>query len=173
MQEEIDTSWMDSFEKTEMEYAKYYLDDVRSIKLTNVYINKDYNVETWQEEIFILKDKNKLQKEELLGILKKASFLRGKKHSLLSMFQYNVSLEPENVTAYLKRNDIENQFVSIIKNIDDIYWKKTISMFHELNQLMLVFVDVCHNEHSLSSKTLTKKIFISALQRKKTRRNIL
>jgi len=80
------------------------------------------------------------------------------------MFKYNISLQPEEVSRFLMKED---SFVSVVKNIDDIVWNKSISMFHDMNQLFILF----HNASSLTNKNnITKKIILSSLKRKKTRR---
>jgi hypothetical protein len=170
----VDTSWMDNFEKGDVKYAPFYLNDVLSINIVCLYIDNENQIETYKEHIFLFREKNKLSKEELLGILKQNSFLHNKKYSLLSMFKYNISLQPEEVSRFLTRDE---SFVSVVKNIDDIGWNKTISMFHDLNQLIILFHNVSSREKamvnantSINKNALTKKIILSSMKRKKTRR---
>jgi len=164
----VDTSWMDTFEKLDAQYEHFYLDDILSIQIMCLYVDKNNDIETWKEQTFILREKNRLSKEELIGILKQYSFSQRKKYSLLSMFQYNVSLQPLDVSPFLNMNVIDtNTFVSIVKHLDDIVWSKTIQMFHDLNQLIIVFYDPA----STNVHNLTKKIILSSLKQKKTKRS--
>ena len=130
-----DGQWIKDFEKIDSLYQPFYMEDLQSVSLLFLYIDKDSNIYSKIDERFILQRNNFISREEVMGLLKTFSFLHGKKYSLMSILMYNITLDP----LLLKKNDT-NDF-TVIKNIDSIVWKKSISMFHDLNQLIFVFYD--------------------------------
>ena len=62
------------------------------------------------------------------------------------------------------------EFLSIIKNIDDIFFNQTINMFQDLNDVILLFYEKPPEEqHSIGivnshyrSGSLTKKVYINS-----------
>ena len=78
---------------------------------------------------------------------------------------------PSHATPYNflrnKNQNIGNDFLENIKNIDAIPFNKSISLFHDLNTLTLIFYKKNIND---STKHNTKKIFIKYFSHKNTRR---
>jgi len=66
-----------------------------------------------------------------------------------------------------------------IKNIDSIKFEKSISMFHDINDLVIIFhkkntANLLSGSTSLTDiKNRTKKVFINHNSKKKTRRKEL
>jgi hypothetical protein len=58
-------------------------------------------------------------------------------------------------------------YLSVIKNIDAISFEKTISMFHDLNDIILVFYEKSNEIIKKDSNNTTKKIYLPCLNTNK------
>ena len=86
-------------------------------------------------------------------------------YSLLSVIKYNITLNPEEITPFLKTKffDYYNEdFFTTLKNIDTIYFEKTINMFQDLNTLFIIFYekDIDKLLIGTSINNNTKKIYL-------------
>jgi len=157
----LDTSWIDEFNLLDNEYKNYYKEDLTFIKLHGIYLNSEYEIEKLTEEKILLKTPNLLSKLELISIIKKYSFSNNVKYSLMSILKYNIDLEPYELKKFLKQNNTSN-YLFINKNIDDIKFEKSISLFHDINDIILIFYKnispICEKE--CYKQNVTKKIFI-------------
>ena len=108
-------------------------------------------------------ENNKINREELIYLLKKNKNNNNKNHKLISVLQYNIDLEPEEVLNYLKHKEKYN-FLTIVSKINDILWNDTISIFKNLNSLHIVYY-----EEPINKSSNTKKVYIrnGKLKRKK------
>ena len=171
--EDLNSDWINDFEKLDNEYKNYYTEDLSFIKIHYVYINKDNNIEKLMEEKILLKNPGILQRDELLRIIKNNSFSNNIKYSLLSILKFNINLEPIHLKNFLRSKDknIGSSFLQSIKNIDSIRFEKSISMFHDINDIFIIF----HQKLNTSQKSqiYTKKIFINPNAKKRTKRKEL
>lgn len=155
----LDTSWIQDFEQIDKQYDAFYLDDVSFIRLHFVYADKNNEILKVSESKYHLKAPNRLSKEELLGILKKTSFVNDTRFSLLSILKYNFHLLPQNIRYFLihEETDIDSM-TQTIRNIDDVAWQRTIKMFHELNSLYFIFRETSPKREIHNT---TKKVFMN------------
>lgn len=160
----LDDSWITQFNNEDKLYQEFYKDDIYFINLKIIYINHCNEIEKIKSNSLLLKDKNKLTQEDLLQILKQHSIDHQKRYSLLSILKYNILLNPEEV---LKHNYGEN-YLQVIKQINDIPFHKTISMFQDLNELIILFYDKQINNNHVN----TKKVYIKN-KHMKTKKNTL
>ena len=80
------------------------------------------------------------------------------------MKEYIITLEPEDIKNFLY--DSENfNFLNLTKNIDAIYFEKTINMFQDLNDLILIFYEKTNEVKNINNAT--KKVYINSLNSKK------
>ena len=163
---EIDNSWIDEYEKSEVKYNDYYKDDIKHIKIYSLLINKNLMLENIQEDSCFFEEKNILKKYQLISLIN--TFKNNNKHiKLLSAMKYNINLDSDNVLNYLK-HDTENElFLTSLTKIDDIYFDPSIVMFEDLNCLFLIYIEL--NE---SSSNQTKRIKLQTKKRK-TKKNKL
>jgi len=161
----LDTNWIQEFEITDKNYIQFYNEDVNEIKVTSLYVDKENNIETIKEEMLLLKQENMVSREELLDIIKKNSFKDKKRYTILSLLKYNIDLETTHVKHYLK-SVVPHDFLVVVKNIDNIPLKKTISMFQDLNTLFILFYEKTTLTNESNHQT-TKKIYISNNKTKK------
>lgn len=175
--EDLDSSWLQEFENIDNEYKSYYTEELSFIKVSAIYINKDNNIEKIQEEKLLLKVPGFLQREELLGLIKHNCIFNKLKYSLLAILKFNINIEPMNLKTFLrsKNNNIGALFLQSVKNIDTIKFDKSISIFHDINELFIIFHEKI-NKENIESKLIdykqshTKKVFIHSIQKKKTKR---
>jgi hypothetical protein len=175
--EDLDSSWIQEFENVDKDYKHYYTEEITFIKVQFIYINKESEIENLKEEKFLLNKSGLLSKEELLSIIKHNTYLYQKKYSLLSVLKYNINIEPKNLHSFLKSKNINigSNFIQSIKNIDTIRFEKSISMFHDINNIIILFYDKLgsgsENGSKLGSRNNgTKRIFIHSNANKNTRR---
>ena len=172
--EELDSTWLQEFQNLDNEYKNYYTEEISFIRIHSIYLNINSEIEKISEEKILLKNAGILQKEELLRIIKHNSFSNNIKYSLLSILKFNINIEPIYLNNFLRNKDknIGTSFLQSIKNIDTIKFDKSISMFHDINNILIIFhqknVSKDNNHYNR-----TKKIFINSNTKKKTKRKEL
>ena len=162
----LNDDWIKNFENNDMLYQDFYKDDLYYINLRVIYINRNNEIDRMTHESFLMNTPNYVLREEILGILKKMTLNDDKKYSLLSILKYNILLEPDDIKLYLNDKNGEN-YLSIIKNIDDIVFNKSITMFHDLNDLILIFYEKSLELKKPDANNCTKKIFLRSLSTNK------
>jgi len=171
--EDLDLSWIQDFEKIDNEYKNYYTEEISFIRIHSIYLNLNNEIDKMREEKVLLKTPGILLKEELLSIIKHNSFSNQIKYSLLSILKFNINLEPIHLKTFLrnKNDSIGNTFLQSIKNIDSIKFDKTISMFHDINEILIIFYPkISENTPEQKDHNRTKKIFINSNTKKKTKK---
>ncbi len=174
--EDLDLSWINDFEKIDNEYKNYYSEELSFIKIHAIYINNCNEIEKIKEDKILLKTPGVLQKEELLSIIKHNIFSNQVKYFLLSILKFNISLEPMYLKTFLKNTNpkICTPFLKSIKNLDTIKFEKSITMFHDINELLIIFhqkndkIKINSQEKEIHSKT--KKAFANSNLKKKTKK---
>lgn len=173
--DDLDVTWIQEFENLDNEYKSYYTEELSFIRIHSIYVNNDNNIEKIKEEKVLLKIPGILQKDELLGIIKHNSFLNQIKYKLLSILKFNINLEPINLKTFLRSKDknIGSLFLQSVKNIDTIRFDKSIAMFQDINDVIIVFHEKMNTQLGSIPKNYTKKIYIRSKSNKKTKRNEL
>lgn len=158
--EHLDDKWITEYENTDKLYKDFYKDNIYYIQLTLIYVNKNNDIDKIKHNPFLLNTPNILSQEELIGILKQNSTLDNKSYSLLSLLRYNIHLNPDDVNHFLKKNGYYD-YLSILKNINNIHFEQTIHMFHDLNDIIIIFYEKQKNVTPKISKNITKKVYIN------------
>jgi hypothetical protein len=163
-EELLNDNWLINFEKTDKLYEDFYKDDVYYTNITFIYINKDNEIEKISEESFLLSKPNFILREEIIGMLKKTLCDNQRKYTLFSILKYNITLAPENIRDYLfyshNENDNDN-YLTIIKNIDTIFFEKTINTFQDLNDVFFIFCEKQKPNNILCEHSKTKRVYIN------------
>ena len=174
--EDLYISWINEFEKIDNEYNIYYTEEISFIKIHCVYINNNNEIEKITEEKIFLKTPGLLQKEELLGIIKYNLCLNQMRYSLLSILKFNINLEPTHLKTFLKNKNtnIGDKFLTSIKNLDTIKFDKSITLFHDINEVFILFnkkkilsMDNFDKQYLFNR---TKKIYINPKSKKMTKK---
>jgi hypothetical protein len=177
---DLDTSWIDDFDAIDNEYKSYYSESLEFINMNCIYLNAANEIINVHEEKVIFLNKGILSREEVVGLIKRNSIINDKdkdKFYLLSILVFNINIAPENLKTFFKLNkensnnkekekekDIGSQYLHSIKNIDAIVFDKSISLFHDINNLYLVF----YKKDTLVKKNgLTKRRFLSSFTKTK------
>ena len=164
---EIDTpplnnEWIRKFDETDQLYKDFYKDDIYYTNLNIIYLNNDNEIEKIKQESFLLSQCNYITTEEIIQILKENMTDQSKKYSLLSILKYNITLNPENIMSYLSPdysiNSNSNDFLTSINHIMPITFEKSISMFHDLTDLIIIFYD--KSVKTSRAHNVTKKIVL-------------
>jgi hypothetical protein len=122
-------------------------------------VNRRNEIVKIRREPFILTSPNTICRDELIGILKRNSTDDSVPYSILSILKYNITVNPEDVQGFIKDSEHET-FLSTVTNIDDIRLERTISMFQDLNDIMLVFYEKTSKSFNLNNNS-TKRVYIS------------
>lgn len=158
----LDDDWINKFENIDKIYQDFYKDDLYYVNLRAIYVNRENEIDKIKHESFLMSKPNIISHEEILEILKKNSTDNERRYTLLSILKYNINLEPDNVKHYLK-NEVSNDYLSVIKNIDTVTFEKSINMFHDLNDIILIFYEKSNEIKKVDTKNCTKKIFLHSL----------
>jgi len=144
----LDISWINEFEKTDKEYEIFYKENLMYVKVTIIYVNKYNEIDKIKEEKIIMRNPNVISKESIIEILKRNSINDNKKYTITTLLKYNIDLDPSDIRSFLLNRDHNyngdednEDYLSVVKHIDDIIWNKTISMFQDLNNLFIIFYE--------------------------------
>lgn len=162
----LDDEWINNFESTDKLYKDFYKDDLYYVNLRVIYINRANEIEKLKQESFLMTKPNSITREEIIEILKKNSIDNNKRYTLLSILKYNIILEPDEIKLYLNNENYQD-YLSIIKNIDSVVFNKSINMFHDLNDLILIYFEKSMELKKPNANNTTKKIYMSSLNSNK------
>jgi hypothetical protein len=157
---EMDTSWIEEFEK----FNDFYKEEVHTINIKFILLDKKGAIENIKNENYLLSQQNKLSKEELIYLIKREIINNKHKTSLVSICQFNFSLNNDEII--LLYNDKEMNFadyITTIHSINDVYWKDTIHLFKDLNELTIILM-----KKNKQKNNTTKKVYVQ--NNSKTRR---
>lgn len=166
----LNDDWISNFEKTDKLYQDFYKDDLYYTNLQIIYVNRLNEIEKMRQETFLMTKPNYISREEILEILKKNSNDNGRRYTLLTILKYNVNLDADDISRFLKTdtNDINDIFLTVVKNIDAISFEKTINMLQDLNDIILIFYEKSTELKKPNPNTITKKIYFTNINHKKT-----
>ena len=172
--DELDTSWLQEFQKIDKNGVGYYTtENLLFIKVHYIYVNEKQEITNLYEEKYLFKKPNVLPKEDLIGLIKRNTVINSKKYSLFSILKYNINVEPHNLKTFFKvkpQNQTNNNgdpYLQSIKNIDDVFFDKSIAMFHDLNDLIIIFLDKGSTDkgsadnQSSNKHNTTKRVYIN------------
>ena len=134
--DELDSSLLDSFLALEEPYHDFYIEPVTDVNVWVLYVDPLNNLDFIHTETYALKDANKINKAESIALIKKHQWRNGHKYKLEAMVWYNVDLNPAEIDM---RHSSDDRFFHSEKNLNDIYFGETIKMFHDLNTFIIVF----------------------------------
>jgi len=166
--EDLDTTWINDFEALEKDYNSYYNEDLTFIYINYVYVNNKNEIINISKEKYLFKKPGILSREELVGLIKHNTTHNSVKYSLLSLLKYNIDFEPIHLKTFLrsKHKHIGNNYLKSISNIDTIVFEKAISLFHDINNLFIIFIDKSSTTNNLTNlslvkhKQMTKRVYI-------------
>ena len=163
----LDDKWIQEFEQLEKDYHSFYKEDVNVISFQFVYMNRNKEIEFIKKEKIDMQESNRISKEHLVSILKDNKEIHNIQYSLDSMCKYNIKLNVDEITTYI-RNPHNIEYLNVIHSLNDIVCEPTISMFQDLNTIYIFYI-----QRNSSKHTTTRKIIFKNLPKNKkgTRKN--
>lgn len=151
----LDMKWVNDFAEEDVKYADFYEDDIHSIKLRIIYINKNSEIVKVKEERRQLLEPNRISREELLYIVKTNRTLEQKYYGMLSVVKFNIDLSTHDLRSFLKSPSphLGDMYLTPMNNVDAVTFNKTITALQHLNELMVIFYDVRPTQKPNLSKT--------------------
>ena len=171
MNDELNDDWINNFEENDKLYKDFYKDNLYYINIDFIYINKDNEIEKIKQDPFLMSVHNSITRDELIGLLKRNSIDNNKRYSLLSILKYNITLDSDDIKNFLLSPDCSfynEQFLTVNKHIDTIFFEKTINMFQDLNNLYFIFYEKSQELKRSDFNSITKKIYLGIYANKKT-----
>ena len=165
---ELNDEWINNFEKTDKLYQDFYKDNIYYVNLQFIYVNRSNEIDKIKKESFLMSIPNMITREELFEILKINSNINNKLYTLLSILRYNITLDVDEIKLFLTTPLQINNYLTIIKNIDAITFEKTITTFHDLNDIIFVFYEKSKELKKPNLNNITKKIYLNDIKHKKT-----
>lgn len=160
---DLDTTIIDEFEKDDELYNDFYKDKIEQINLYILYVDNNNDLFHIKKDTATLNN-GKLEKNDLKNLIRQYIKYQNKKYRLISLLKWNITIEPEEISDYL-RNEKKFDFIKSIRNINSIEFEDSINLFHNLNSLYLVF----HERWKLLENK-TKKVYLNKkLTKNKTR----
>lgn len=160
---DLDTTIIDEFEKDDELYNDFYKDKIEQINLYILYVDNNNDLFHIKKDTATLNN-GKLEKDDLKNLIRQYIKYQNKKYRLISLLKWNITIEPEEISDYL-RNEKKFDFIKSIRNINSVEFEDSINLFHNLNSLYLVF----HERWKLLENK-TKKVYINKkLTKNKTR----
>jgi len=153
--------WLTNYIKNEKLFDKFYKEETKNIKLFFLYIDKKREIIKSLKENHMLNDKI-ISKEDILKIISEKKTLLNKNFKLIQILKYNFNIDNHSIHKFVSKKD-DFSFFKIIKEVEDIYWEDTISLFDSLNSLYFIFLEK-------KSKNGTKKIFLKKKKNKTKKR---
>jgi hypothetical protein len=161
--EEFDDNWINKYEDEEEKYKIFYPEEVKYLKVNCLYINKKNELEKITEKEIHLNSGNKIEKEELVKLIRENEKMDKTKYKLISILVYNFNLENNEIKNFIKNSD-SFECLNNLKNIDEFTLDSSINYFHNINNLYVIF-----NAVEKNNNVNTKRVKFN-IQKGKTRR---
>lgn len=143
---ELDLRWINEFEKLDNQYKMFYKEDVESVKVNYVYINQFNDITRVTRDHCVLPTKNILPEKMLMSMVEEHKL---NKYKLAYILKYNFAIDPNDVRTM---NYSLSNWMTEIPYVTDIHFDNTITMFQDLNELNIFFVEIQKNSHKRTLK---------------------
>ena len=160
--------WLDKIKKNDTLFQDFYSEEPKSIKINYLYVNSEKNLVNIKQEKILLTNK-KIDKDNLLFLLKRHSNHNNKRYNVSNLLKYNIDIFPEDIYKFLE-NPKRYNFIEQYDRVKDMIWRNTINLFQDMNSLYIVY-----NEKNHTRKNHTRKrIFIRKdIRKNKTRKKLI
>ena len=133
---DLDNEWLEQLETDNKKYKDFYTEEVEKIEINYVYVDTNSNITNIKKQDFFLT--NGILKNDLIYLIKGNQIDNKKQYELLSLLQYNIDIQPDEIFSYLRDTD-ENNFLKTLTNISDIKWNDTVMLFYDMNSLFILY----------------------------------
>lgn len=179
---DLDTSWIDDYETIENKYKMFYKENIDTINVTLIYINRKLEIDKISQSNLSLNKYNLISKDEILNVIKKNSDVGNIKYKLLSLLTYNIDINHNGLKKFLESDitSANDTFLHSLSSMQDIILSPSIQLFHDINSLILIYYEEPRISEdpqcNVSRKATTKKIYMNrsnvSVKLKKTRRRV-
>lgn len=180
--EELDTEWMNDFEK----YNDFYKEHITKIDMIYMYISREKKVIDIQKRPFLLHN-GCIKKEDLIYTIKQNNSHHNRKYGVFSIIQYNYHIDQEDILDYLRETkeiycskyetekdkhkdilELNDDYLIYHNALNDIYFKPTITLFHQLNSLYILYYERSREKgkQNTTKKIQIPKTFLSSSKKK-------
>lgn len=163
LEEILDISWIKEFKEAEKDYEDLYCENVKSINVIYIYVNKDNEIKKYNQEEYILKEENILSEQELINIIKKSQ--ESKKYKMSSILKYNIHVDPKEIIEHKIIN--YDKYLTEIKQVKDIIFEETIKCYQNMNSIYVIYCEIVKNNNRKKTEKYKLK-----LNNKKSRKYI-
>ena len=154
-EEELDTSWLETFKESEKTYNEFYKEPVAAITIFLFYVNKDNELAHVHTDKCTLAENGWLKREVIVSFIKRYQLLFTINYKLLSLLRYNIDLDPIDITDFVNEEQNNNRFIKSERYLNDIHFADSIRIFQDLNALFFIF---CEEKPVMNQ---TKRVIIS------------
>lgn len=154
----LDDKWITKFAESDKLYLDFYKDDVYYTDIHFVYVNKKNEIIKINQESFLFKNKNYISRDELIGLIKRNSIVDSTRYSIMSILKYNITLDPNEIKRFVCSEHDNTSYMIPVTNIDTIKYDKTINMFQDLNDLLIVL----YEKPVTNPNNSTRKVYLHA-----------
>jgi len=168
MDDELDSSWIQTEEKIDTIENKYFREPCEAIDIFFIYLDKDDSIEKIICEKEIPTD-DKIDKDRLLKIIQTKRFSEAnKKYKLFDILSFQIDLEPERIMVFNNNENLEeiaNTYFKVLPIFDSIECIPSIFIFHDINSIYFLFKEdddfkIKSIMKSDNNKRATKKVRI-------------
>ena len=155
---EIDNKWIRNLENIEKKYDLFYKDKQDSINIYSLFIKNNQIIRSSKDSLLL--ENGVLTRDNLIFFIKNNRKLNNVIYKLNSIVKFNLNIEPEDVID----NIWSKNYLSQERNMSDIYFSDTITIFQDINSLFILFTYPTNRNRN------TKKVYITNTKNRKTRR---
>ena len=157
---DLSTAWINEFEYNDTDYEQFYKAKPEYIKLILLYVDRSNTIIHIKKQNLNIVD-NVLCRNKLLTLIKRNMSYNYNEYRPISILQYNINLDPENVKNFLQNPETYN-FLTPKNSIDSLHWDDTIKLFEDMNSLYIIFYEKWY-----TSNKGTRKIYIRSSKKTK------
>ena len=168
----VDLSWIERFESLDKEYSSFYQEDLTTISFHAIYINDRSEITKTVKQIVPLSCPNMILRDELLHLIKHHNVVDRIKYSVLSILTFNITIHNHQLLSFLKSNiaplEIGKDYLAPSFHIHNIPLQKSIHLFHDINELFILFYESAPRPQT----SLTKRIRLG-INKRHTRKQMM
>ena len=151
LEDEIDTSWIENYDKEDDQYKMFYKEPNKELRLSVLYINPNNDLENIKTKRIQLIEPNQITREEFIYIIKNHDRVDGIKYKLMNILLYNIDIESDNMQHIINsfNSGTKNNFFNNLVSLDTYTFNSTIRILQEINTLYIILKeDVNLDKHN-------------------------
>ena len=160
---DLDNKWLDDIEKDNIDYAKFYKDDIYDIKVMFVYVDSNNAIYHVSSEHLEMETKNTISQKEIISIVNDKKKVNRKNYRVFKCYLYNLDIDTDDLHKFIANKYVEDSHSLFFRPVDlafDVKINPTIAQFHTLNTLYLFMREkpTDTNNSGSNRKNVTKKV---------------